>query len=76
MKSKRLPTHLRHPLSRRTYRIPYVRTFAFLALIAILLALAVLGRAAPAITAGTTPSHACASNEVWSTASPTLAPAP
>ena len=47
MKAKRLPIHLRHPLSGKTYRIPYVRTFAFLAIIVILLVLAALGRAAP-----------------------------
>jgi hypothetical protein len=47
MKAKRPPIHLRHPLSGKTYRIPYVRTFAFLAFMAILLVLAALGRAAP-----------------------------
>ena len=41
------PSHLRHPISMKTYRIPYVRTFGFLALIAIILAFAAAGRAAP-----------------------------
>jgi len=47
METNRKPAHLRHPISRKTYRIPYVRTFAFLALIVIVLALAAIGRAAP-----------------------------
>ena len=37
MKTTRLPTHLRPPVSRKTYRITYVRTFAFLALSVIIL---------------------------------------
>jgi polyisoprenoid-binding protein YceI len=41
------PSHLQHPISMKTHHIPYVRTFGFLALIAIVLALAAAGRAAP-----------------------------
>lgn len=48
MKPNRLPNRLR-PDSFGSYRIPYVRTFAFLALMVILLVLAALGRAAPPI---------------------------
>src|SRR6218665_3130256 len=55
MKTNQLPDRLR-PASFGSYRIPYVRTFAFLALMAILLVLAALGRAAPAITGRTPPA--------------------
>jgi polyisoprenoid-binding protein YceI len=46
-RSRFLVPQLQHPISMKTYRIPYVRTFGFLALIATILALAALGRAAP-----------------------------
>jgi hypothetical protein len=42
-----LPTHLQNPISMKTYRIPYVRTFGFLAVIVIILVFAAAGRAAP-----------------------------